>query len=606
MSIAVAFCVAIYYGLILVGASFASANVFRIPILRNVPKSYQTFLGFSLFPVMVTWLSFTKIWFLPMVTIVCGGILGAFGLWMIVRRAKYVRELTLADIGGWIVPIVTLTILLIAKWGYMYGEHTHHDELRSALFTSTFASNGLKPAYPFDWSLPLAYPFYMFTITAFLHASTGGMLLPTVSLFTVALVSIALTYGCMRLICRDVFPERERLAFILASLIFTVSTLQCIDAASQKLTAPPQDILLFFHAGYHYLWGGVLGCLGLVALWNAIRNAKRELWLLTILCFALSFTFSGITAVWFAFAALPVLFLGCVRHRRQCWTLFYSQETIVGFLGALLILLPQFANFLPRYAATFYFSAPHVWFPRDVAAFLLKTHLPRVTGAILFDALTLLTTFGIPICAGLCSAIVCARSYLRSKRDQMTVFCLGALTSIVLLTFTDGPSGDWFGRGPLAITFIGTFLATSLFLPFFSKRSWNLCTMLLGMVFVVQIGAFALRLRDNPSSLPKYPDLVQAIHTHTSLREILYVDHYGDIAESIIWAGRSVITHPPQAFVAYLNHRHVHDALKLPQYSFKPCRESWYGKNTPQDQFIHLSNKAMQDVPCVVAKKQRE
>lgn len=577
------------------GAHLTGSLLSRLLFRGALETPYRLPLGFALFPVLVTYGGFFRLGRLDPLVILAGLALAAYAsviLWTNSRKFPW-KEHCCRYGYVYAVPLATLLLLAAVKAGYLLGGTSDGDEGRSVLLLGSFATNGLKPAYPFDFGLPIAYAYYLFELGAFLYIGVHGWSFPTIPLLAVTLSTVALSYYVLFLLCRRVFPERAERAFVLASAFLTFSG---VHGFNERWSLIPfvhvqvQPLSEYVHSGYHYLWGAMLGLLGIGILMDFFREEKRTDWILAILCLSVSFGYAGLS---FAWIACGVFLLVCQFLLDRLWKglrLLLRGMPVAAFLGALLI-LPQFASLLPRFDPTFSFSMPHLWFPAVVD----RVAAAQDGGPFLslrfasVGAIIILVNTGVFLSLGFVVGCLSVVPMFRRSREleRLLPFCTTIVAAVLLLTFTTSVKSDWFSRGFLVPMICSSLIATEIF----HRILWNGKTfrffVIVGLLSVQASSVFLEHVLKVAHPAP--PEEIVIAKTYP-LGTIFYAKEFDEEASHITMAGRAVIAVPPEQFVSYINHPDVLEWFGI-RGGFAPCTRTSYGASTPKGFFVNLTGK---------------
>ncbi len=598
---------AFWYVLILAGASVLAGRLMIRIYGKETLEGMEGILGYAVFPILVAIGGFLRIWMIPWFTEATGAALGVIGihaLWT--ARASFGTALTNRWsrylLGGFAVAFI---LLLIPKIGYLWGGYAHDDEGRSLVLTVLFAANGLKPAFPYAASLPVAYPWYSFETSAFLYRSVHGTLFPSSTLLAVSFANLSAFVVMLYKLWRRISGHNAAALTLLSGALLMFSTLKGF-ADLDLFRTPVQTVNHNLVAGYHYLFGIMLGTFGVSVLWSALREGNRKRWMIAVLCVALSLGYSAIPGMWIIFQTAALLLLGG-------W-LFGWRNVVRQGLDALplatvtvvFVILPQFANFLPRLAETFSFSLPHLWFPNSAAKFINGSDgFLRVFLSLEFSFLVLILNIGPFLFAGAAYGILLFFLRRKNLRDEPLIpIATGIVVSALLLTITKAPSGDWYSRGMILPTVLSALLMAAVLLPLLTRRDGRGKAVLTCVLFLL-CGLGVSFLIEQRTRVALFPSSTLS-HWRTVPLEVPYytVSDDNPVAGDIIKAGRATIEVPPITHQAFLNHPNALKNLGIIG-GFGPCSQSTYGSNAPIDLFAVLSgtgaDAAVRILPCGAA-----
>ncbi len=570
-----------YQTMLLIGACDVVGHIIIrlfLPEFRG-NHGYRMVLGFGILPILAAWLGLTGwITLIHVVSIFTGILAALWGAWIVRRGMLYTWRYRRSLWGTLCIPIFTSIAIASAKLGYLVGgPRSHHDEERSILFISALANNFLKPAYPFNYSIPVAYPFYLFETGSLLYLATNGWSLPSIPLLVITLGAIAMSYAVLWLICSD--EESSKAWFIWSSAFITFVGLLWIpkfwDGAafvSQQVQSLPSTL----HAGTHYLFGTMIGILGLKHLQRYIQgNGNQTDGKVFVICMALAFTFAGIPSIWALAAGLLLVCIG-LPHLLRAPMINHLRVSMCALASIVCIIGPQTPNLFPRLASTFYFSAPHWWFIRPTLDVINTTIFPEAFWKPLASILILLINVG-PI---LTPVIILAPlfawlTYRGIIKPEITTYVVGIFASWLLLTFTSAPSGDWFGRGPLFAEICAALIAGNI-VQHYKHHKWivYLCVFFMALQAATSPGFLSWNLTEASSQ-------VRILNGSLPIGSVVVTETYDDpLAEQILKAGRGVFTIPPTAFMAYLNNVHLLEKWGI-LLRYHHCESSWLGSPTP-------------------------
>jgi hypothetical protein len=602
----IATAVSLYFLLILIGASDLTGMLLSWAVFTgDLPREYSFPLGFGVFPVLIAYGGFFGLWRLPGLGPVLAAGCAIVGGVVATRVLMTLDWRSHLKTYWWIyaIPLCALLLLAVVKTGYLFGGTSDGDEAgRSIMLTSAFASNALKPAFPLDFSMPIVYPYYLFETAAFLYFGIQGYLLPSIALLVITLFAIGLSYYVLFLSCELVFRKDQKKKFVLAAAFLTFSSLHWFN---EKLAFAPfvawqvQPISEYFHSGYHYLYGVLAGLLGIAFLSEYMRGKEKRFWLLALICFCLSFGYSGISFAWIAFG-VGALLLNFVIEKRFMAVREFLPVLPMTCAVALFLVLPQFSNFLPRFNPTFSFSWPHLWFLRDAERVVASYHgsFPLFTMLWVGLAIPLVNT-GVFVMAGFGMAFLAVTDWFLRRADEEWQRLLPVSTMLVmsalLLTMTSSITGDWFSRGFLVPTVFSCMIAAQLFHPlFFEKR--NAWAAVVLVILIVQ--AFSVFKEHTGKIADVAGDFAVQINQHYPLGTVFYQSQFDESAEHIQLAGRAVTTTPPPGYAAYLNHPDVLQKVFGVTVGFGPCGRSVYGVSMPLGWYIQRKNGQLETDYC--------
>jgi hypothetical protein len=592
---------AVWYCLILEGSGkFVGRLIVKLYGKEDL-EGMERVLGYAVFPVLLAVGGFLRLWMIPWITEAAGlalGVYGAHTLWT--ERRAYRAKLSDRWLRYAVICLgLALIALLIPKIGYLAGGHAHDDEGRSLVLTVLFAANGLKPAFPYAASLPVAYPWYSFETSAFLYRSAHGVLFPSIAI-------LAVTIGNLTAFALVLYKLWQRMKGAHAASLSLLTGALLLFSTMKGFRTPVQTVNHNLVAGYHYLFGILLGTFGVSILWSSLKSGNRKQWAIAVLCIALSLGHTAIPGMWIIFQTAVVLLLGG-------WLLGWGRVIGLGVrmiplsvLTVVLVLLPQFANFLPRLAETFSFSLPHLWFPNSAGKFIGgSVGILRAVLSLEFSFLVLLLNVGPFLLAGAAYGILLFFLRRKNLKDEpLLPIATGILVSALLLTITEAPSGDWYSRGMILPTVLSAFTMAAFLHPLLTRKNGigtmtRVCTLVLlcvlGVSFLIEqrsrvavfLSPTLSRWRETPLDVPYYT-----------------VSAENPVSSDIISAGRAVIEVPPITHQAFLNNPAALKTFGIVG-GFGPCSKSAFGSNAPAGRFAVISGSgaasSVQIVPCSAA-----
>jgi len=575
--------------LILLGGALVSSWVLEKVFFPNgLRKELLVPLGFSMFPVFLSWGGLIGIWRPLFSASLAGMLLASVGAVVLFRMAKsHTSARLLVHWKLWSLPLLIVLFIIRMKWGYLFGGILGGDEARSIVITSAFATNALMPALPYNFSLPYVYPFYLFESAAFLHRVALGTSYPSVALLSVALMAIAISYRMIFLICRRIFTHANR-EFLFTSVLLTFSGFRDVSDRSGFLSfiqGPFAWVTPYFDSGTHYFFGVIIGILGVVYLAEFLRGGEADTWLLAVCCLFFCFGFAGIPFCWLALGAF-VVFLNELKITplRHC----LGRVPLVSSLLLFIILIgPQIFSVLPKGFQLFSLSWPHLWFP-DALDFVHPTM--RAMAIILSSPLLIFMNAGPFLMIGFIGAFVLAFRIplLRLKDDdwqRLLPLCICVVVSAFIFTFTRGSSGDWYARGSLVPLILSAFIGAKIISSVFS-RGRRMYLLVLGIpLLAIQVFSFVLGMQ-NFAPMPSR--LVQDIHTQFPFGTVFYEETISSHALAAAEAGMATLTRTPPDFQNKMNSRSMLEQYLGVHAWHLPCNTSYYSSNTPNNWYYDV------------------
>jgi len=605
-----AFLLLLYFTFTLLGGSFVGEAVWNAIFSRKTETKNECGLaiGLAIFAVIISYAGFAGAAKIPFAIETLGALLFLYGIWRSIIRLKNNKNPVIWFKLPVIIPVLFLLVYFISRKTMLTGGITHGDEMRSLTLTSAFATNFLKPAYPYDFSYPIVYPYYPFELSAFLYRSVMGKMFPSIPVFAISIFLIALFWRILFIICKKISPERGETVFTWSLLFLVFSGLQPFRkyfdqwlGDSEKIGTEILSMDNYFQSGYHYLFGVSAGMLAVLHLWDFFNEKKRADWILFISLISISAGFSGMSFAWIAICSALMILFYVIFEKKKAFISLVKSIPISAVL-AVFFLLPQVFNFFPRLSPNFEFSSPHWWFPGS----LLKQYLESPTRFpywrfLWFGFDVLITQTGLIISAGLAISVYLALKWIIKERkfssSRIVPVSFIALTGFLLLTFTISSSWDWHARGFLAPAIAGAVAASSVIFNMKDKPrlfALSICC----AVLLIQTGRFSSSFISNESQVPsktaldinkRFPFGI-VVHRYRDIDTVNYESEpeIGLINE-ISQAGRSILIFT-YAYVPYLNN--PNSVPFIGDYIMgRPCSVTNYGKNTPKDWFIEMDDK---------------
>ncbi len=622
-SLPLAFLLFVAYLLIVLGASFLAGRLFNLLVCFNrLPKQFEFVSGFAFFPVIISYIGLSGLGkiipFVEALALMCA-IAGGYWIWMLLSQMKWRRP-----VKEWLllisVPAVALTLLVIGKYCYLAGGSNFSDEFRSIHFIGSFATNSLKPAFPYDFSLPLSYSYYFFEGGAFLYAAARGLLSPSIALLATTLVSVAVAYRILYLICTELFASHLRSdesfgrqahtlrKYFLVSAVLTFSSLDGlvrpiaeyfgVNLLNQLQFHP---INAYFHNNYQYLLSIGLCSLGVLFGMRYLREKKMEYWFACAAFFSMALGYATITFLWAAIGFGFVLLLQ-LRRKEHIVSLL---KAVPGSLAIMIVmLLPQFAIFLPRLLHVAELSFPHLWFPYD-ANFFIRSAYPNV--AMLLHLFSLiLTDLGPLLTAGVIAAPVLLLLRLRKGRhpspDEPALMPFAIIITVVLMlmTVTWAPVSDWFVRGFFVAQYLSAFFVAA-FADALLMGKYRTITVTIGMLLLCTAGAsFVIENAHATNNCKAMSPEAAELNVHYPLGTIFLVteDKDGIVEANIRNAGRALINPFNKILSSYLNAPDFLQNVLGVKKVFIPCASTPYGLSTPEGKAMVQTETGWTEARC--------
>ena len=486
--------------------------------------------------------------------------------------------------------LMILAVLCVPKWCYVYGGVNNSDEIRGLALTSGFAANYLKPAFPFNFSLPISYSYYLYQIPAFLYTTLAGYSWPAIPLMLSSLIAIGFFYLMFSLYIKDTFPNRGPYCLFIANLCVTFYGLDIFmfnDPFIQSHVEFWNWLQVSTMATYHQWVSQYLLSLsfGLAALYSLAQYLKKPHahWIYASSAFILfSLTFGAITGAWLAMSFVFFAFVAALMNPKIAIYTFRFVPAVAAIF--FLVMMPQIFTFIGRDTLVEWYTRPLLWFTReDMLQAPLASWLENLRimwgelGPLLLLGLLMLPFYG-------------WQSLRRRDWLMVAIFCM-AITDIVITSFTGGHWADWFWRGGnllvVAVSAIGFVWLYEWMRPKVSEDRFNMAIrMALIPGFMNYCCETSYRLW---SCEPLQPTEARALNTQVDLHSIF--DKEKLIAHHVILlSGRTYFDNVANEFiVGYRNWEvsRINWFHEPPAQS--PCETTWFGSPLPNDIMVSTS-----------------
>ena len=604
MEVLLGFIIFAYASFVLIGASYSSASLLSFVFFKKrLEKKFYLPIGFSIFPVFVVYLSFLKITKKPLIIQILGICFAVYGLWLFVSFIKnnkkkiFMRKNLLV----WSIPLVAILALFIAKYCYLTGGINNEDDLRSVVLTGSFASNSLKPAFPFDFSIPISYSYFLFETTAFLYSTVKGVSYPSVHVLAVNILVAILFYYILFLVSSNIFMDKKRKKFFLVTLFITFygfdGLMKYVYGGAMHIewwNKHPQITQLssYFNFVYQYLWTASIIILSLLFLKRFFESSNRRNWYIFTILILLSAGHGTIPFVWIAFSIPVILIIYIAKKRNKAFKNLVSCIPISIFWFAF-ILFPLFFTFVNR-EVIFHFAAPAFWFHRNASLPFLQ--------ALSLNIQTTFIEFGPFLLIGIMLSI----RNLFKKKDweykNLFLFSLVIFVSLFLMTCTQSFYFDWFSRGVLIATILSAFFAAKFFYSLVFNKKSNLLFMLFVLFILLilpQVYTFFLENYFRTKTWIPPTAEAQRINKLYELGIVFYSrqSKYEDI---FIFgqAGRALLSQTD--YIPHYRNKESFLIKKLKWREYTPCSETLYGDNTPSGRYFEIKGPNFRLKQCGV------
>lgn len=549
-------------------------------------------LGFSLMPLITAYLGLAGVFrAAPWLVQALGWLYIAFAVaWLGLGLTRLARKKG-KDL-PWlalVVPLLMLAALFWCKFHYLSGGVDNGDDMRSMLLTGSFAANYLKPAFPFDLSIPVSYSYYLYETSAFLYAFSSGSGLASEPVLIVNIMAVALFFCCLWRVSSALFKERVVLGFTLAAAAIAFCGWDFVNAEfiAQNRHVEWWNIVQvttfasYMVWTYQYVWTLGICILALYFHHKATEEQSLAKWALFCIFLILSAGFGAITFVWTS-AALFLLTLGDLARKGKPHLLFLLKGLPITVGIVVLGIAPVIFAYIGREQILSLTPVPHWWFHTqppltDISAFFNQV----MTGLIEWGPLLVMGIF-----AGFWTAF-------RPKADPLSRrLGLVMVISALGVTFTRSPFFDWHCRGGFFIlTVLGGLMITDLVLRRVEKlhgRAQKTASLALVVLLILPGGYTAyLELRHRAEDMHHAPDSAFVVNKMTPLHTVLYFKDPIPYPFLSI-TGRAVLTPEYPVLSTYMNDEDfLREKLGWTQ-PFTPCTSTRYGESTPDGQYVEF------------------
>lgn len=451
----------LYESLALAGLLLAGVTLFRRAFPRSpLPPALQWLLCFGACATLLSWLGMTGFFRSGVMAPALGMGFSGYALWHRRRSYAFLRKAYAA----W--PYIVCFILAVAvlaaipKWCYLSGGINNTDDIRSITLTSAFAANYLKPAFVYNFSIPISYSYNLYEISAFLYAIVSGSGWPSVTLVVTSTAAIVLFYLVYALFLQTAFPQRSPLAVLvgLASITFYGSDIFIYKAAISHQHSegwnPYQisQMATYQQWVYQYLisMGFALGALCALAEYN--RQPHRHWLYAAAACTGFALTFGAITGVWLV-AACGVLALFTLALNRRAIVPALPCLPIILAIAAF-ILYPQFYTFVGRDTIVS-LQEPSLWYRR-----IPLEHASLRDWVNEFNILR--NELGFMLIVGFMAIPLMGWDALRRREWGLLAAFAMCIAAMLGLSLTSAPASapDWFWRGGNLLLTVGASVAS--------------------------------------------------------------------------------------------------------------------------------------------------
>ena len=589
----------IYYLLIITGASLVlGGGISRLLFNNCLTGFYRLLSGFALLPVVVVYIAYTGLTRVPLLVEITGLCLAVAGIVLLYRFGGQLR-VWLADpaLYLWlIVPLFSLGYLLSAKACYLTGGLNNFDDLRSVALTGSFATNYLKPAFLFDFSIPISYSFYLYEWSALLYAAVQGIGMPSVPVLAVNLFVVGLFYAALAQLIRALADNPGPLAFLLVSALvtyygfdFTMEPIWQRQHLEWWNSTQITQTASYFHWTYQYLFSGTLILLGLINLSRFIRSGDRHSALLFVLLHSAAAGYGAITFVWATLSLLMLLFVHLLGRQRMRLLKYLLPQLLPALLIALLVVLPTFPAFVGRDVIISFPIPPHFWYSFPEAGLIAQFWLNLKQLFIEVGPMILLGLISIPFW------FRHADGDAAQVRRELALFASGLLLLSIL---SSSGHFDWFSRGLLLLVIIAALFAAELLLPWLTGQHRQLMIPLFVLMMIPQLFNFMLENQFRLQQCTPGSPMALKMNANHPLGTLFFSDEPVDL-KTIQLAGRAFLG--PQTgnyLITYLNRPDFLREWFAWEGSYQPCQSTPYGSNTPDGSYLQPVGGELREMRC--------
>jgi len=604
----------LYFLLIGLGAAKACALFLGYTLkLPGASLGMELFLGFGLFPVIISWLGFLGVFHIPYSGIVSGAVLALLGtrqlFCMSVQSIPFLRpsKKNIQQALPFIFVAIMMLITAFSKTCYFAGGINNSDDMRALAMTAAFSANYLKPAFPLDPSVPVGYSYYLYETSAFFYMAVEGRAWASTAALAVNLFAIAFFYIAFWHAVRPYKEAAPHWAACAAMLFVTFFGLDIFFYYDKAIAdhhlewwSPLQvsQMATYFNWVYHYLLssGFVLsGCY----CFSMLCKTRQLQWLAAAtLSFVLAPCFGAFTGVWAApMGPLLVLlaFVRCWPDARSIFSKARGQlliSILLCVIAAIYVFIPQIFTFMARPTFVGLRISPQWWFSHGNLFPLKLTELEqnvRIT-FIEYGPLLFVGIFLIPV-----------MFFMGIRQRAMPVIATGLMgvIGIVGLHFTTSAVDDWFWRGGNLYVTITSAVALAWGLTFLKRPMYIAIVAVLAMAGLVPgIINFMAEQGFRRETCAAPPVEAEAINQQIALHDVIVAGYANRVdVSTFFFAGRL-----PLINSGMFNHYSdspdfLKDTLgwKTP---FTPCTYTRFGESTPSGYYVIFSRNNKQRKHC--------
>ena len=596
-------------GMLMGGSKIVSYGCRAAPVAAPV----QWLLSLGLCAVCISWLGFSGVFRMAGFAPGAGAAFAMYALWEWRLLYRLLREAYRDD------PYVFWFIALMAacasvpRWCYLHGGINNGDELRSITLTVSFAANYLKPAFPFNFSIPISYSYYLYQIPAFLYASLSGYRWPSPAVAITGVMAIIMFYAIFALYIRAAFADRGKYTVVIALLCVTFFGLDIFVFTDMRdawiypeLFKPPRPAMnlsvdhwngmqvtsmaAYHHWVYQYLLSLAYALAALYALGQYWYQGHRQ-WLYTgIACTGFCLTFGAITGVWLCAAMALYAAVGfCFLPQRIVPAL---RCVPVGTIMLLAIMLPQFFTFIGRDALVEW-TAPVAWFTRENIGWQSAKENLLMSGKEL-GPLLMLGCLMIPFYGW---AAVRRKQYFLIAPLCMAIICVAGAT------FTRAFWNDWFWRGSNLFLIAAAAVGTVWLYERLRRRvRARLLHTLIGLCLIPGAVNYAAETYTRWCACEVPSADIGLINEAVDVHSVFFDRKFSN--NDTLLAGRIYFDNDPHNFSkGYRNSDYFLGRwLRMPSVQM-PCDRTWFGTPLPGGVMRTISRKAIVSAPCPILRR---
>ncbi len=586
----------LYMALMLLGVcGFLGQGLLRLlPMKGPLGPMHELFAGFVIAPAVFAWLGYLRVFHIPWLAEVSGVFFFIVGILFLLRlRGKLSLP---RDWPLWmLIPVLSLSLLLIGKVCYFDGGFNNHDDLRSIALTGAFAANDLKPAFPTDLSIPISYSYYAYEWSAYLYRAVRGIGLPSLPVLLINLALVAFFYRLLVDIGRQLIKDFSLHHYLLLSAILTFYGFDYLHDSvwparhlewwnDHQLT----QFSSYLHWTSQYLFAAGLALYGFVCLRNYFDDGdKRHAWWFLIL-HAISAGVGAIVFVWSTLAiVIYILVLLVVGDRREI------VQRLLGLApravaAILLLILPVIFAFVGREVIVSFSIWPHFWFHSQDEA----------QNALLFNLWVTLQELGPFLFAGL--LLIPFGRWLDRRHGGSGFGRLSIFLSALLLIsfFSASPYFDWFTRGVLLLVIMAAYYVTALISPLIGRQH-PLVSSLFFLILTPQLFNALLEHDFRRQQCRPASQFSHQVNATVPLNTV--IDYAGSSSGmlGIAMAGRAALAPGARDYLKTYRNTETFLSRRIGwRHPFSPCKRTAFGESTPGGAYARLADGKVEFMEC--------